>query len=103
MTSEMADSVLVTRAIRMVNETLVNEFELAPSAIVPEARLREDLGLDSLDAVDLIVALEKALHLRIPEEVAHGMRSIGDVYNYVRTVVGSSAARLPADGQAVDS
>ncbi len=84
----MEDSAQVARAIDVVNETLLGEFELDRFAIVPEARIREDLGLDSLDAVDLIVALEKALHLRIPEEVAHEMRTVGDVHNYLRRVMG---------------
>jgi acyl carrier protein len=84
----MADSPQVVRAINLVNETLLSEFELEPSSIVPEARLREDLGLDSLDAVDLVVALEKVLQLRIPEEVAREMRTVSDVHAYVRTVTG---------------
>jgi acyl carrier protein len=67
----------------------LNEFELEPSAIVPRARMREDLGLDSLDAVDLSVAIEKALHVRVPEEFAREMRTVGDVHDYVRTVADS--------------
>jgi acyl carrier protein len=94
MTVKMADSLLATRAIRIVDETLLNEFELQPSLIVPEARMREDLGLDSLDTVDLIVAIEKAFHVRVPEERAREMRTVGDVYDYVRAVVDSSEARL---------
>jgi acyl carrier protein len=82
----MADSTGAARAIELVNETLANEFELEPSAVVPEARMREDLGLDSLDAVDLIVAIEKALHIRVPEELAREMQTVGDVHRYVRTV-----------------
>lgn len=89
---KMADSDLATRAIRIVNETLLNEFELEPSLIVPEARMREDLGLDSLDAVDLIVAIEKAFHVCVPEVLAREMRTVGDLHNYVRTVVNSTEA-----------
>lgn len=80
----MGDADLAARAVQIVNETLLSEFELERSAIVPEARMREDLGLDSLDAVDLVVALEKALQVRIPEDVARGMRTVGDVHNYIR-------------------
>ena len=71
-------------AIRTVDETLVKEFELDPSAVVPGARLREDLGLDSLDAVDLIVALEKALGVIIPEETARQMKTVEDIHQHVR-------------------
>ena len=71
------------KAIDIVNQTLISEFELEPSAVVPEARMREDLRLDSLDAVDLIVALEKALKVQIPETEAREMRTMGDVHQYV--------------------
>ena len=71
-------------AIKIVDDTLVNEFELDRAKISPEARMREDLGLDSLDAVDLIVALEKALQVQIPEEVARQMRTVGDIYGYIQ-------------------
>lgn len=79
----MADSTQVQKAIQIVNDTLVSEFELDPAAVVPEARMREDLHLDSLDAVDLIVALEKALKVQIPETVAREMRTVGDVHQYI--------------------
>jgi acyl carrier protein len=46
--------------------------------------MREDLGLDSLDTVDLIVAIEKALHSRVPEELARAMRTVEDVHASVR-------------------
>jgi len=52
--------------------------------------MREDLGLDSLDAVDLIVALEKALRVQIPETVAREMRTVGDVHEYIRRVAAES-------------
>ena len=71
------------KAIDIVNQTLISEFELEPAAVVPEARMREDLRLDSLDAVDLIVALEKALKVQIPETEAREMRTVGDVHQYV--------------------
>jgi acyl carrier protein len=80
----MAEQTLAEQAIAVVNETLVKEFELDRSIITAEARMREDLGLDSLDAVDLIVALEKALGVEIPEETARKMRTVGDIYAYIK-------------------
>jgi acyl carrier protein len=71
------------RAIEIVNQTLVTEFELDPANIKRESRMREDLGLDSLDGVDLIVALEKALGVQIPETVAREMKTVGDIYTYI--------------------
>jgi acyl carrier protein len=49
----------------------------------PEAKLKDDLGLDSLDAVDLVVALEKALKVTIPEETARQMTTVGDIHRYI--------------------
>ena len=72
------------KAIAIVTETLATEFELDKALLTPEARLREDLGLDSLDGVDLIVALEKSLGVQIPEEVARQMRTVGDIHSYIQ-------------------
>ena len=82
----MSDDAKVQQAISMVNDTFVKEFELSAAQVVPEARLREDLGLDSLDAVDLLVALEKSLNTRIPEETARSMKTVGDIHAFIRTV-----------------
>lgn len=83
----MSDDARVQQAISLVNDTFVKEFELAAAQVVPEARLREDLGLDSLDAVDLLVALEKSLNTRIPEETARAMKTVGDIHAFIRTAV----------------
>ena len=45
--------------IKQTNEALQKEFEFKPEQLVPAARLRDDLGLDSLDAVDMVVVLEQ--------------------------------------------
>jgi len=84
----MADSITAVQAIQIVDEILIREFELDRAAVVPRARMREDLGLDSLDAVDLIVALEKALSVQIPETTAREMRTVGEVHDYILKVAG---------------
>jgi acyl carrier protein len=88
-TAETQKTLIAEQAIEIVNQTLVREFELEPSAIQPDARMREDLGLDSLDAVDLIVALEKSLGVQVPEDRARQMRTVGDIYTYIRQVASS--------------
>jgi acyl carrier protein len=82
----MAEPIRAEQAIQILKDTLVGEFELDPGSITPEARMREDLGLDSLDAVDLVVALEKQLKVQIPEEVARQMKTVGDIHTYLRQV-----------------
>ena len=80
---KMTDSSKAQAAQHIVVDTLVSEFELERDKIVPTARLREDLGLDSLDGVDLIVALEKALQVQIPETDARQMRSVADIFTFI--------------------
>ncbi|MBI5509258.1 MAG: acyl carrier protein [Deltaproteobacteria bacterium] len=78
--------------IARVNRTLQDEFEIAVDKIAPDKRLREDLDLDSLDAVDMIAALEQGLHIRIDEERAKKIRTVGDVYDFVEGMLAEADA-----------
>lgn len=60
-------------------EILQRDFELEPARLRPEARLVEDLELDSLDGVDLIVALERRLGLRLPDRAVEQAATLGEV------------------------
>ena len=68
------------RIIEIINQVLEDEFEIDAELLKPEARLYEDLGLDSLDAVDLIVMVDKELGVRIEEEEARTILTLEDVY-----------------------
>lgn len=87
----MAEPALAEKVRTVVTETLVSEFELEKEKIVPGARLREDLGLDSLDGVDLIVALEKSLNVRIPENDARQMRTVGDIHAFIDKAIAAGS------------
>jgi acyl carrier protein len=69
--------------VEQVNRTLTDEFEIPPGKLSPDQRLREDLDLDSLDAVDMIVALEQRFKIRVDEEQAKLIRTVGDIYDSV--------------------
>ena len=62
-----------------IREALIEDFELDPEKVVPEARLYEDLNLDSIDAVDLIVKLKTFIPRNIDPEVFNSMRTLQDV------------------------
>lgn len=66
---------------------LIDEFELEESDITPDANLYEDLELDSLDGVDLVVALEKEFNFKISreddEERIRAIRTISDIYDFI--------------------
>ena len=70
--------------ISLVNDSLIEEFELEGSAMLSEAEIFADLGLDSLDIVDMVVVLEGALGIRIRDD--EGLREIrtpGDIHRFV--------------------
>ena len=66
-----------------LREILPKEFELAPEAIVPDARLKEDLDLDSIDAVALAARLEQETGLLLKEERLKRLRTVRDVVDVV--------------------
>ena len=84
--------------VGMVSRVLVEEFELAPADIRPEARLRDDLGLDSLDAVDLVVSLEQTFGGRVAEGEAKKVRTVGDVYALVQSTLAAYVAKNASSG-----
>lgn len=69
-----------------VHEILVDEFELDPGDVHPQALLGEDLELDSLDRVDLIVTLEKATGIRFVEDQVREVRTVADLVAAVERV-----------------
>ena len=69
--------------IANVNGILAEGFEVDPSRLRPESQIVKDIGLDSLDVVDLVVALEKKFGFRIEETEARSMRTLKDIYDYI--------------------
>jgi len=60
------------------------EFELNPESLKPDASLYEDLGLDSLDDVDMVVALEKAFGWKLTdEEAVRAVRTLDDLFQLI--------------------
>jgi len=78
--------------VEHINHVLVDEFEIIPETIAPEKRLRDDLELDSLDAVDMIVAIEQRLQIRVNEEEAKEITTVGDVYDFVARMLAAKPA-----------
>jgi acyl carrier protein len=67
-----------------INSVLAEQFELKPESLKnPEAKLHEDLGLDSLDAVDLVVTMEKKFGCRILEAEAREIRTLSQLYDCI--------------------
>ena len=76
----MTDSEIVER----INLVLAEEFELDPDQMTPTALFKEDLGLDSLDAVDMVVVLEQEFKFKITKtEAFQAIRTVGDLHGFV--------------------
>ena len=72
-----------------VRHFLIEDLEVDEEKIYPAARLKDDVGIDSLDFVDIVVIVEKNFGFKIkPEEMA-GVATLDDFYNYIETKVNS--------------
>jgi acyl carrier protein len=70
--------------IALIDSSLAEEFELDPQVMTPETTLYDDLGLDSLDTVDMVIVLEGAFGFKIREEEAiRQIRTLGDIHRFV--------------------
>jgi len=73
-----------------VKEIIASELEVDAKQIVPEAKFIEDLGADSLDIVELVMALEEEFGLDIPDEDADKLKTVGDAMNYLKSHAAAS-------------
>jgi acyl carrier protein len=67
----------------IINTFLIEEFELSPEQVVPGAKLKDDLGLESLDFVDIAVVIEKEFGFKVKGEEMVGVFTINDLYDYI--------------------
>ena len=73
--------------IDRTNSVFEESFEIEPERLVPEAHIFTDLGLDSLDIVDLIVALQASFGVKIrTDEKVREIRTLGDVYRFIAEI-----------------
>ncbi len=64
-------------------DILGRHLKTDPAGLRPENRLREDLGADSLDLVEMVYEFEEAFDTRIPDERAADIRTVGDVFRAI--------------------
>lgn len=70
--------------IEAANAALAEEFELDVERFTPDALFREDLDLDSLDAVDMVIVLEKTFQIKIGRDPAiMRIRTVSDMHQYI--------------------
>ena len=67
-----------------VREIIINELGVEPEKVTNDASFVEDLGADSLDTVELVMAFEEEFGIDIPDEDAEQMRTVGDAIGYLK-------------------
>jgi len=83
-TDFMADSIQ-----EKVKDIIVEQLGVNAEQVVPEAKFIEDLGADSLDTVELVMAFEEEFEIEVPDEDAEKLQTVGDVYKYVEEKQGA--------------
>lgn len=73
--------------LQRIQSIMTEVFDIEAARIVPEAHLRDDLDIDSIDAVDLIVQLKPLVGRRMQPEAFKSVRTIGDVIDAVQALV----------------
>lgn len=69
--------------IETVNEFLIDEFEIEESALDPGSHLIDDLGIESLDFVDIVVTIEKEFGFKVKREEITNVHTLDDLYEYI--------------------
>ncbi|WP_457677979.1 acyl carrier protein [Thermovibrio sp.] len=67
-----------------VKEIVADRLGVDPDEVTPEASFIEDLGADSLDTVELVMALEEEFGIEIPDEDAEKIQTVGDAIEYIQ-------------------
>ncbi len=66
-----------------IRKLVAEQLGVDRNQVTPQASILDDLGADSLDVVELVMAIEESFDIEIPDEAIEAMRTIGDVENYV--------------------
>ena len=66
-----------------VKNIIVEQLGVNADQVTPEAKFIEDLGADSLDTVELIMALEEEFNIEVPDDAAEKLLTVGDVNKYI--------------------
>ena len=74
---------------RRVQEIIVEQLGVSAEEAVPQASFIEDLGADSLDIVELVMAMEEEFDVEIPDEDAEKLSTVGAAVEYLREKLGS--------------
>ena len=66
-----------------MKDILVEQLECNPEDITMESLLVDDLGADSLDAIDIVMSVEDTFKVEVPDEIIEKIETVGDIVNYI--------------------
>ena len=66
-----------------VKEVVIEQLNVSPDEVKEESKFIEDLGADSLDVVELVMALEEEFDIEIPDEEAESILTVGDAIKFI--------------------
>lgn len=66
-----------------MKDILVEQLECNPEDITMESLLVDDLGADSLDAIDIVMSVEDTFKVEVPDEIIEKLETVGDIVNYI--------------------
>ncbi|MDR1487669.1 MAG: acyl carrier protein [Deltaproteobacteria bacterium] len=69
--------------LERVTAVVVDQLAIDPSEVVPEASFQDDLGADSLDLVELIMAMEEEFDIKIDDEAAQSIKTVQDAIKFI--------------------
>ena len=79
----MSAGAAVVNLTAQIRAVVANQLGVESTDLVPEASILDDLGADSLDVVELVMAIEEEFDIEVPDEDVEAMRTIGDMERYV--------------------
>ncbi|PAW67698.1 MAG: acyl carrier protein [Verrucomicrobiia bacterium Tous-C5FEB] len=71
-----------------VKDIIVDQLSVNADQVTPEAKFVEDLGADSLDTVELVMAFEEEFDIEVPDEEAEKLQAVADVISYINSQQG---------------
>ena len=87
------NNILSDQDTKAVLDILVEQLGVQEAQLIPEARLQEDLGADSLTLVEITLALEERFHLSIPDEEWEKVSTVGDLFEVLADLLGKPGLR----------